>query len=121
MKQVRLDFTTDTSGDADITGDTVVGGGGTVFAIDYVPTSIDTGATVTITDEFLGASFTIWVQASAGTSTIREFPRTLEQLNTDGSDLSTHAMPLICGRPKVVIASGGAVKTGYVILHLMEI
>jgi len=42
-------------------------------------------------------------------------------MNTDGSDLATYTPPIISGRPKVVIASGGAAKTGYVILHLMEL
>lgn len=120
MKQVRLDFTTDTSGDATTKG-AVVPGGCVVWAVDYVPTTIDTGATVTVTDELLGASFTIWVKASAGTSTIRKYPRVLEQLNTDGSDLSTYTFPAVFGAPKVVIASGGASKTGYVILHLVEL
>lgn len=119
MKRVRLDFETDTAGDAIATGG-VQGGGVAVLAIDYVPTSIDTGATVTVTDELLGQSFTIWEKASAGTTTIRVYPRVLEQLNSDGSDLTTHYYPLLVGRPKVTIASGGSVKAGYVVLHLIE-
>jgi len=119
MKTRTMSWTTNGSGAATVTGKSVPGGA-LVEAVTYIPGDTATGATVTVTDEFAGASFTIWVQATAGTSTIREFPRTLEQLNTDGSDLATHTRPVIAGVPKVVIASGGDTKSGSLILHLSE-
>lgn len=120
MKFITLSVTTNASGDGSTTGDGVPGGA-TVYALDYLPGTIATGATVTVTDELNGASFTIWVKASAGTSNIRKFPRVLQVLNTDGSDLATHTPPCIFGKPKVVIAAGGNATTGKVVLHLREL
>lgn len=123
MKTVVLSVTTDTGGDGTTTGDTIhgAGGGAGIWALDYLPGTLDTGATVTVTDETQGASFTIWAKASAGTSNLRIFPRVLETLNSDGSDLATHTNPVFFGKPKVVVSDGGAVKTGKVVLHLMEL
>jgi hypothetical protein len=98
----------------------VPGGGGIVYALDYIPGTIDTGATVTVTDETSGLSKTIWTKASAGTSAIRVHPRVLETLNTDGSALTTTCHTFVCGRIKVVVSSGGTSAAGSVVVHVVE-
>jgi hypothetical protein len=121
MKLIKLSVSTDGTQAGSTTGDTVVGGGCALFAVDYFPGTIATGATITLTDETGGASFTLLVKASAGTSNVRFFPRVQESQNTDGSDLGTFTLPLVTGKPKIAVASGGDTKTGYVVLHLMEL
>jgi hypothetical protein len=45
----------------------------------------------------------------------------LEALNTDGTALTTYAMPLIVGNPKVVVAQGGTSTSGSFILYVIEL
>ena len=92
---------------------------GWLVALDYEPGTFDTGATITISDVTPTATHTIYVKASAGTSNVRKYPRTLEQLDTDGSDLATYTFPLLVGVPRLTVASGGDTKTGAVRLHIL--
>jgi len=95
---------------------------GWLVALDYIPGTIDTGATITVTDETNdGASITIYLKASAGTSNVRKYPRTLQQLDTDGSDLTTHTFPLFVGNPKLAVSSGGAGGIGSVKLYFLDL
>ena len=120
MIKRRIAYTTSAGGAADVSGEQV-SGGALLECVEYLPGTTDTGATVTVTDEYSGASFTLWVQATAGTSNIREYPRQLENLNTDGSALATHTRMVVMGKPRVVIASGGNTKAGAVVLHLRQV
>jgi hypothetical protein len=120
MKRITVALATDTSGACTAYGDYAAVNGGIVYALDYIPGTIDTGATITVTDETQGVSKTIWVKASAGTTGIRVHPRVLEQKNTDGSDLTSYCQTFVNGRIKVVVSSGGASKAGTVKLHVME-
>ena len=119
MRVQVLDFTTNTAGAATTLGNTVVG---KVYSVVYIPGTTDTGATVTITAE--GAmSYPILVKATAGTSNVVFYPRSLVHSNTDGAALTgtsggDRAQPFIAGGLKLVIASGGAVKTGKVIVAI---
>lgn len=120
MKIIQIALATNSSGACTAWGD-VPPGGGVVYALDYVPGTLDTGATVTVTDETTGLSKTVWSKASAGTTAIRVHPRSLEQKNTDGSDLTTYCPTLICGRVKVVISAGGNTTAGSLRLHVVEL
>lgn len=95
---------------------------GTVLAIKYMPgaSGIDTGAGLTITGET--SAVPILVKASAGTSTVWYYPRTLVNKNTDGS-AETDAFEYIHvfkERIKLVVASGGATKTGSMTIYTEE-
>ena len=107
---------------------TAVGGAATVYlgsklkgrvhAIKYVPTSIATGAGLTITGETTGVP--ILVKANAGTSTVWYYPRVLVNKNTDGSG-ATDALAdihVLNERIKVVVASGGDAKTGTITAYI---
>lgn len=122
MRDYRISVTTDGSGDGSTTLAAPVTPG-VVMAIDYLPGSIVTGATITITDEVPGGgSLTLLVKASAGTSNVRFYPRVLKNLNTDGSTITgQYDMPLVVGKLKLLVASGGATKTGAVVVHLMDL
>jgi len=118
MKAVRIDIETATDGSFTGYG-SAVAGIGTLYAVQLVDGDLSDGVDVTITAEHSDLSIPLLVKADFNTDQIA-YPRVLEALNTDGTALGTHCEPLVFGRPKVVIASGGAVKTGAVILYVRE-
>lgn len=118
MKYRKLDWTTNGSGAATVLGDAIYG---EVCAVDYLPGTTDTGATVTVTSEGM-VTTTLLVKATAGTSNLRFYPRALVHKAEDGAALTGTAggdrcEPLAVGQLKVVIASGGDTKSGSVIVH----
>lgn len=120
MKEMLLKITTAADGSATVKGFAVLG---ELYAIAYQPGTIDTGATVTITcDGPNGSAKPLLTKASAGTSNLWFYPRDIVHAVADGSALTgtaggDRACPILAGVPKVVIASGGDTKTGYVILY----
>jgi len=113
---------TSASGTGSTTATNAVGNGAVLYAVDYFPGSLDTGATITLTDEYGGASFTLLVKATAGTSNTRYFPRVLKNLNTDGSAITgQYEFPPVFGKPKIAVASAGTGTAGSVVLHLMDL
>ena len=122
MKDLRIGYTTTTGGAATELGERAVHG--KLYAVDYLPGTTATGATITLTDEGL-MSHTLLVKASAGTSNTRYYPRDLVHAAADGAALTgtsggDRACPLIAGVPKLVVASGGSAKSGAVVLHYEE-
>jgi hypothetical protein len=118
MRRSTITWLTDGSGAATVYGDAIIG---EVCAIDYLPGTTDTGATVTITDEGT-MSHTLLVKATAGTSNVRFYPRELVQKAEDGANMTGTAggdreEPFAAGRLKVVIASGGNAKSGSVVVY----
>ncbi len=97
---------------------------GRLYAIEYRPGTIDTGATVTVTCE--GASTkALLTKANAGTADTFYYPRDLVHAVADGAALTgtsggDRCLPVLNGTPKVVIASGANSKTGYVTLYYLE-
>jgi hypothetical protein len=105
MKDQYLEIVCDGSGDATVNGPTNVCG--ILYAIEYLPGSIATGATVTVTSQGFMAR-TLLVKASAGTSNTTFYPRDLSNKTSDGSALTDQqTLPLISGVLRVVVASGG--------------
>jgi hypothetical protein len=121
MNDVVLSVTTNGSGAGSATTPSPASPSGVVYAIDYLPGTIATGATITVTDETQGASFTLLSKANAGTTNTRYYPRVLQHLNTDGSALTTHTLMAVAGKLKFTVASGGDTLTGKVIIHFMEL
>lgn len=94
---------------------------GVVTGVLYIPGSTDTGATITLTCE---GPFTkpILTKASAGTANSLYYPRDLVHAVADGAALTGTAggdrtAPLVDGRLKLVVASGGNAKSGSVIVY----
>jgi len=117
MKKVRVDITTVTDGSCTAYGEAVVG---LVYAVQLVDGTLADGVDVTVTSENQDLSIPILVKADFNTDQV-VYPRVVQALNTDGTSLTSHAFPLCYGRPKVVIAAGGSVATGAVVLYLMEV
>jgi hypothetical protein len=121
MKRQLLTVTTDAAGDGSVTGTAVIG---KLYAIEYRPGTLDTGATVTITCE-ADTSKPLLTLTSAGTSNLIKYPRDLVHAVANGAALTgtaggDRAMPILSGAPKVVIAAGGDTLTGSVIVYYLE-
>ena len=113
-----LTWTTNAGGAATVTDKAVLG---KLYGILYAPGTTDTGATVTVTCEGVG-SHTLLVKATAGTSNTWYYPREVQHNPADGAALTgtaggDRAMPVCEGYFKVVIASGGNVTTGSVVIY----
>lgn len=95
---------------------------GKLYAVEYLPGTILTGATITLTGE--GAlSRTLLVKASAGTSNVTFYPRELQNATADGAALTGTAggdrtQPIVDGKLKLVVASGGAAGAGTLIAYV---
>lgn len=116
MRRVRVELTTNTAGAATAFGESVIGA---VYAVQLIDGDFDDNVDVTITSEHESLSIPILVKANFNTDQM-VYPRVLESLNTDGSALTTACEPLSYGRIKVVIAQGGAVKSGAVVVYLRD-
>lgn len=97
---------------------------GKLYALEYRPGTLDTGATVTVTCES-DSSKPLLTKASAGTSNLWFYPRDLQHAVADGAALTGTAggdrtMPILNGYIKVVIASGGNTLTGSMIVYFEE-
>ena len=96
---------------------------GKLYAIAYLPDTIATDATITVTcDGPFGASKPLLTKASPGTANVWFYPRDLVHAVADGAALTGTAggdrtCPLLAGVPKLVVASGGTTFTGRVILY----
>lgn len=119
MKTIRLEVTTNTAG-AGASALVAVPGGGLLYAVQCVDGTFADGVDITITDEQGELSRTLFVKADFNTDAIY-YPRVLENLNTDGTALTTHCMPLVSGRVKATVAQGGAVASGAFILYIQEL
>ena len=117
LRQVYLGpITTDGSGDATFTSPiTVIG---LLYAVQLVDGDFADGVDITLTSEQGDLSIPLLTKADWNTDQM-VLPRVLEALNTDGSALTTSGLQVVCGKPKVVIAQGGATKTGRVILYVL--
>ena len=119
MKDVVLDITTSAGGAATVNAATAVFG--RLYAIKYMPGSIATGATITVTCQD-GASKPLLTKANAGTADSWYYPRDLVHGVADGAALTgtqggDRDLPILSGRPRVVVASGGATKAGSLTLY----
>lgn len=122
MRTITLKLVTDGDGAATVNGERSIFG--RLYAIEYRPGTIDTGATVTVTCE--GASSkALLTKANAGTDNTFYYPRDIVHAVADGAALTGTSggdrdLPILNGTPKVVVASGAATKTGYVTIYYLE-
>jgi len=106
---IKLSGTTDGSGDATVNANR--GFVGWLECIDLEISDLAATADVTcsIQSTDSGNAYNVLVQADSQTDK-RYYPRTLEHLDTDGSDLSSHTRHFVNGKPRVVVAQGGDTK-----------
>jgi hypothetical protein len=122
MKSVMLKLTTHVSaGTASTDSPSAVFG--KLYAIEYQPGTIDTGATVTvICTGNNGAAKPLLTKASAGTANSWYYPRDLVHAVADGAALTgttggDRALPIMNGVINAAIASGANSKVGYVVVY----
>lgn len=129
MKHQRLPYTTSTAGGATVYAEGASSPNSAVdaklYAVLYKPGTTDTGATVTLTCEADGVSKPLLTKTTAGTSNVWFYPRDLLHGVADGAALTgtaggDRACPIVSGAFKLVIASGGSVKTGSVTVYYEE-
>lgn len=118
MKVIRLDVTTDASGDGS-SALVAVPGGGTLYAVQCVDGDFADGVDLTLTSETGELAIPLFVVADFNSDRMY-YPRVLQNLSTDGTALTTHCEPVVFGRVKAVVAQGGATKTGAFLLYIRE-
>jgi len=116
MRRVHIPFTTATDGSATEYGGT---SSGLLYAVQLEDGDLVDGVDITLTVDNEQGSVPLLAQLNFNTDQM-QYPRVLETLNTDGTVLTTHCMPVVFGRIKLVVAQGGAVKTGSVTLYIQE-
>ena len=121
MKRQIITYTTAADGSATAyapSPNTILG---ELYAIHYRPGTTDTGATVTVTCES-DSSKPLLTKATAGTSNAWFYPRDLVHAVLDGAALTgtsggDRCKPLINGKLRLVVASGGNATTGSVVIY----
>lgn len=125
MKSVMITMTTGASSGA-VTAVSPSSVFGKLYAIEYQPGTIDTGATLTVTCVGNnGASKALLTKATAGTSNLWFYPRDLVHAVADGAALTgtsggDRALPILNGVINAAIASGANSKTGYCVIYYEE-
>ena len=122
MKELFLKLSTGAAdGAASSTAPTAILG--KLYAIEYQPGTIATGATLTvICTGANGAAKPLLTKASAGTSNVWYYPRDLVNAVADGAELTgtsggDRACPVLSGLVNAAIASGGNSKVGYIEIY----
>lgn len=125
MKQILLKLSTGVADGAATTTSTE-SPIGKLYAILYIPGTIDTGATLTVTcADYLEKAKPLLTKATAGTTDSWYYPRDLVHAVADGAALvgangGDRACPILCGKVTATIASGGNSKVGYCAIYYEE-
>lgn len=117
MRRIRIPVTTNASGAGTGTGQALTGA---LYAVQLVDGTFDDGVDITLTCENEEISIPLLTKANFNTDQM-VYPRVAESLNTDGSALTTYAMPVVFGTPKATVAEGGNAKSGAFILYVIEV
>ena len=122
LKEIRMEITTDSSGDAVVYGSPSVVA--KLIGVIFDSGDMDTGADYTLTTDQYPVVETIFYIENGGTSDLIWYPRHLSQTDTGGDRTDTagasRVPPLMLGRPKLTVAQGGNKKSGAWILVLEE-
>lgn len=115
LRNMRLEGTTDGSGDVTINGESSVFGW--LYAVEWVVGTFATGvdAVLSIQSTPSGVAHTILTLTDAN-SNKWYYPREAEHDNT-GTATGGKVFPLIVGKPRLVVAQGGSAKTGFAVLY----
>lgn len=113
LYQDTIALATDGSGDVTATGAEIRGW---IESIRYEPGDIATGADLTITGE--SSETPILTITNAGTSKVWWYPRALPNAVADGAagTVPAHLIPLFEESIQVVVAQGGASRTGSLVV-----
>ena len=122
MKNIMLKLTTGAaSGACTVAAPTAIFG--KLYAVEYQPGNIATGATITVTCVGNNAAIKpMLTKATAGTADSWYYPRDIVHAVADGAALTgtvggDREKPILNGVVNVAIASGDNSKTGYCIIY----
>lgn len=122
LKELRIPFTVDASGDAVVYGSRPIFG--RLIAVLYDRGDMDTGADYILTCDRYDVVETVLTITNAGTADIIWYPRRLVQSETAGALTGTHGGDrepyLMIGRPKLTVDEGGTSTSGAFILIYEE-
>ena len=118
MRILNIDLTTDGSGDAVVSAPNHIQG--FLYAVQLVDGDFADGVDLDLDCVSDNLTYILLDKDDFNTDQM-VYPRTLEHLDTDGSDLATHTTPIIVGKPRATIANGGATKTGAVRLFIADL
>lgn len=121
LKEIRLNATTDGSGDATTNATTPVCG--RLFAVKWIDGDLADGNDAVISVQGHEASKTLMTLTDANVDALY-YPRDLVHDATGtaltGTQGGDRGLPLMVGVPRLVVASGGDTKTGGCILFYFE-
>lgn len=118
LHKVHLKITTAADGSATVTSPNWVLGW--LYRVVYKPGTLDTGADLTLTSEG-PMSQALLVKTNAGTSNVSYYPLTVSNQASDGAaGTSYDTYLMIDGKLKLVVAQGGNVTTGEMIVYWFD-
>lgn len=121
LDEMELSGTTDGDGALTVNGESAILG--RLYAIQWVDGDFTDGVDAVISTQGHGASKTLLTLTDANTDALY-YPRDLVHDATGGVLTGTaggdRVLPLLVGKPRLVVASGGATKTGGCILFYYE-
>jgi hypothetical protein len=115
---VYLEVTTDSGGDG--TAETTAAIFGLLYSVEWVDGDFADGvdAVLAVTGKASGVDRTLLTLTDANVD--KDYhPRTLEH-NNAGGDLATYTHPLINGKLKLTVSSGGDTKTGGALVNYFD-
>lgn len=120
LRDVKLTGTTDASGNLTVDADMQIAG--LLFGIEWVVGSFDTGvdAVVSMQTTPSGVAKTVLTLTNANANAFYN-PREAEHDNTGAAITGAYCYPLVVGKPRLTVSSGGNTKTGTCILYYTPI
>lgn len=122
LRDVRISFTSDSSGDIVAYGETVVFA--RLIAVMFDSGDVDSGADFVLTTDRYDVVEAILTITAVGSTDKIWYPRRLRQGETGSNLTGTHGGDrepfLMIGRPKLTVDDGGDVKSGALILILED-
>lgn len=119
MRRITLSGTTDTAGACTVTYEEALTGL-VLYAVQLVDSDLSDGVDITLTCENGDLSIPLLSYANFNVD-LMVYPRVAEANGTDGTASGGTCMPLIFGKPKMVIAQGGATHTAKIYLWCVEL
>ena len=117
LRQIKLTVTTDASGDGTANSSEHVLGW--LYSIIWVLGTFDAGVDGVVSCQIPNTpalAYNVATLTNANANKVY-YPRTLEHLDTAGTDLTTHTHPLLDGHLRLTVAQGGNAKTGSAVVY----
>jgi hypothetical protein len=117
--EIRLNVTTDGSGDGSATAVKPING--FVEAVHWIDGSFDdgVGGTFSVTKTASAVDYTVLALTAANADAVY-YPRVIINDATGGTVSGEYVRPLVSGYLKLTVASGGSVKSGGAIIYYEE-